>query len=228
MSGSSISWAICKSAPWPRHITTPASHHSVFYRPDVLPAAQLTASKQWRPKVRNIQKMKSKLNRCKFKNCSHLWAYHCAQLAYTTQHRPVLIIFHLSLQTNLIAQFKPVYGYFHNLTLYGHFCISEFFYQYKYWKSKTFTLLHNIIQITHFSNVNALWCKTESVQEWWQSNIMVDFNNTMVYHTFNTRSNGNSKQCSVSLYHFWPYTSINLYHTWLNSYVQIADNVQQI
>jgi len=29
--GSGISWAICKSAPWPRHITTPASHHfSVF------------------------------------------------------------------------------------------------------------------------------------------------------------------------------------------------------
>jgi len=30
VSGSGISWAICKSAPWPRHITTPASHHSVF------------------------------------------------------------------------------------------------------------------------------------------------------------------------------------------------------
>ena len=45
MSGSGISWAICKSAPWPRHITTPASHHSLFYRPDALPAAQPTASK---------------------------------------------------------------------------------------------------------------------------------------------------------------------------------------
>ena len=30
MSGSNISWAICKSAPWPRYITMPASHHSVF------------------------------------------------------------------------------------------------------------------------------------------------------------------------------------------------------
>ena len=30
VSGSGISWAICKSAPWPRHITMPASHHSVF------------------------------------------------------------------------------------------------------------------------------------------------------------------------------------------------------
>jgi len=30
VSGSGISWAICKYAPWPRKITLPASHHSVF------------------------------------------------------------------------------------------------------------------------------------------------------------------------------------------------------
>ena len=30
MSGSGISWAICKSAPRCRQITTPAPHHSVF------------------------------------------------------------------------------------------------------------------------------------------------------------------------------------------------------
>jgi len=30
VSGSGISWATCKSAPRPRQITTPASHHSVF------------------------------------------------------------------------------------------------------------------------------------------------------------------------------------------------------
>jgi len=30
VSGSGISWAICKSAPRPRQITTLASHHSVF------------------------------------------------------------------------------------------------------------------------------------------------------------------------------------------------------
>ena len=29
-------------------ITTPAPHHSVFYRPDALPATQPTASKHWR------------------------------------------------------------------------------------------------------------------------------------------------------------------------------------
>jgi len=28
--GSGVSWAICKSAPHPRQITMPASHHSVF------------------------------------------------------------------------------------------------------------------------------------------------------------------------------------------------------
>ena len=52
VSGSGISWAICKSAPGSRQITTPAPHHSVFYRPDTLPAAQPTASKHWRPNSR--------------------------------------------------------------------------------------------------------------------------------------------------------------------------------
>ena len=50
VSGSGISWAICKSAPRSRQITTPAPHYSVFYRPDAPPAAQPTASKQRRPK----------------------------------------------------------------------------------------------------------------------------------------------------------------------------------
>jgi len=39
-----------------------------------------------------------------FKNCSHVCAYHCAQLSYTTQHGTVLIIFSLNLQTDIIAQ----------------------------------------------------------------------------------------------------------------------------
>ena len=39
-----------ESAPCSRQITTPAPHHSVFYRPDALPAAQPTASKHWRHK----------------------------------------------------------------------------------------------------------------------------------------------------------------------------------
>ena len=48
VSSSGVSWTICKSAPRSRQVTTPASHHSVFYRPDAFPAAQPTASKHWR------------------------------------------------------------------------------------------------------------------------------------------------------------------------------------
>jgi len=48
VSGTGISWAICKSAPLSREITTPTPHHSVFYRPDALPATQPTTSKHWR------------------------------------------------------------------------------------------------------------------------------------------------------------------------------------
>jgi len=44
VSGSGISWAICEPARCSRQITTPAPHHSVFYRPDALPAAQPTTS----------------------------------------------------------------------------------------------------------------------------------------------------------------------------------------
>ena len=47
VSGSGISWAVCKSAPRSRQITTPAPHYSVFYRPDALPTAQPTVSKHW-------------------------------------------------------------------------------------------------------------------------------------------------------------------------------------
>ena len=48
VSGSDISWAICKSASRSVQRTTPATHHSVFYRPDALSDAQPTASKHWR------------------------------------------------------------------------------------------------------------------------------------------------------------------------------------
>ena len=48
VSGSGFSWAMCKSAPHSTQITTPAPHHSVFYRPDAFPATQPTASKHWK------------------------------------------------------------------------------------------------------------------------------------------------------------------------------------
>jgi len=47
VSGIGISWAICKCASRSRQITTPVLHHSFFYRPDALPAAQTTASIHW-------------------------------------------------------------------------------------------------------------------------------------------------------------------------------------
>ena len=47
-SGSSISWAVCKSASRSRQITMLPPQHSVFYRPDAVPATQPTASKHWR------------------------------------------------------------------------------------------------------------------------------------------------------------------------------------
>ena len=43
-----------------------------------------------------------------FKNCSLVCAYHCAQLPYTTQHRTVLIIFPLILQTITVAQMLSI------------------------------------------------------------------------------------------------------------------------
>jgi len=48
VSGSGISTATCKPAPRSRQITMPAPHHSVFHRPDALPATQPTVSKHWR------------------------------------------------------------------------------------------------------------------------------------------------------------------------------------
>ena len=51
VSGSGISWTICKFAPRFRQITMPAPQRSVFYRPDALTAAQPTVSKHWRQLV---------------------------------------------------------------------------------------------------------------------------------------------------------------------------------
>jgi len=51
VSGSGINWAICKSAPRSRQVTTPAPHQSVFYRPDARPATQPTVSKHWRQNI---------------------------------------------------------------------------------------------------------------------------------------------------------------------------------
>ena len=59
VSGSGISWAVCKSAPRSGQITTPVPHRSVFYRPDALPDAQPTASKHWRQPWDQVGKSKT-------------------------------------------------------------------------------------------------------------------------------------------------------------------------
>ena len=50
--GSGISWAICKSAPRSRQITTPVPHHSSFFRPDAFPATQPITSKHRRQRLK--------------------------------------------------------------------------------------------------------------------------------------------------------------------------------
>ena len=62
LSGSGISWAICKSAPRSRQITTPAAHHSVFtgQMPFLQPNQQCQSTKGNRPHIcdaRNAPKM---------------------------------------------------------------------------------------------------------------------------------------------------------------------------
>jgi len=64
VSGSGISWAICKSATRSRQITTPAPQHSDFYRPDALPAAQPTVSKHWRKNDGKAKFTKTPIARC--------------------------------------------------------------------------------------------------------------------------------------------------------------------
>jgi len=54
---SSNSWDICKSAPHIRHVTMPAHHHSVFYRPDALPATQPTVSNHRRALLLHLPSM---------------------------------------------------------------------------------------------------------------------------------------------------------------------------
>jgi len=83
VSGSSISWAVCKSAPGSRQTTTPAPHHSVLYRLDALPAAQPTASKHWRHLLFIINK-NTLMSICLYveRASSHTWLYReCASVS---------------------------------------------------------------------------------------------------------------------------------------------------
>ena len=54
--------------------TTPAPHHSVFYRPDALPAAQPTASKHWRLISENCNKITCNVVlQWNVKKCTYKW-----------------------------------------------------------------------------------------------------------------------------------------------------------
>ena len=78
VSGSGISWAVCKSAPLSREITTPAPYHSVFYRPDALPAAQPTASKHWRLNIHKTIKQSTVAHNSRpLSQLAHTYACSC-------------------------------------------------------------------------------------------------------------------------------------------------------
>jgi len=76
-SGSGISWAICKSARCSRQITMSATHHSLFYRPDAIPAAQQTASKHYILLFKNITVYHGPRQSCMLKQCKTetLWLW---------------------------------------------------------------------------------------------------------------------------------------------------------
>ena len=77
VSGSGISWAVCKSAPRSRQITTPASHHSVFYRPDAFSATQPTASKPSTPMIKKIKVAHTRLPSVGFRADPGFWQSAC-------------------------------------------------------------------------------------------------------------------------------------------------------
>jgi len=67
-------WSGVRKSVWPvkiELITRPAPYHSVFYRPDALPAAQPTASKHW--KQNQVSLLKSNLFYSLFSDRQH----HC-------------------------------------------------------------------------------------------------------------------------------------------------------
>ena len=121
VSGSGIGWAICKSAPRSRQITTLAPHYSVFYRLDALPATQPTVSKHWRhlahwrqfkPLLNNAQKWNLNLTASKSLKSACVCEYYCVQVSLTTQQcRAGLIIFVFCLQTIIRAQWLSIGSY---------------------------------------------------------------------------------------------------------------------
>ena len=92
VSGSGISWAICKSAPRSRQITMPEPQHSVLYRPDALPAAQPSQSTEgnycltvhWHKSLAN--------NACELINQINTWTGNETTTAYCQQKKSLNLI----------------------------------------------------------------------------------------------------------------------------------------
>ena len=64
VSGSGISWAICKSAPRVRQITTPAPHHSVFLQAGCPSATQQTRQSTEGKQCNNANKDRNQVASC--------------------------------------------------------------------------------------------------------------------------------------------------------------------
>jgi len=104
VSGSGISWAICKSAPCPRQITTPARsapHYSVFFTDRML----FLPPNQQRHNVDNKMKLSSSLN------LSHVACLPCG---------PCVLLFFFIFVLFLVVNFSPrnlriYWTYFHQI-----------------------------------------------------------------------------------------------------------------
>ena len=97
MSGSGISWAICKSAPRSRQITMPAAHRSVFFtgRMPFLPPNQQLQSTEGKKTVQDSRCYMAQA--CAYLHCHHLndpwwlrwiwwiqWTLHNSTIQYST------------------------------------------------------------------------------------------------------------------------------------------------
>jgi len=95
----------------PSHITMPAPHHSVFCRPDALPATQPTASKHWRHDVWYLL-------RTRVVDVLHGWPLntmhrpdHLSNLAYLLVHTvPVIVVTDSIMIHHYMLQFNPWHG----------------------------------------------------------------------------------------------------------------------
>ena len=122
MSGSGISWAVCKSAPHSREITMPAPHHSVFYRPDVLPATnqqrQSTEVNKIRSKIKtnSIRFTKTETNATPFCNIQNPLQTGCPFRHPTNSVKALKAINEIQLYNNHSVKSRLVLPFWYWLT----------------------------------------------------------------------------------------------------------------